>query len=360
MPWIDVLDGGMLTTVQDTGRAGSQRYGVPVSGAMDGFALRAANRLVGNAAGAAGLEMTLTGPELRFESTAIVAITGADLAPQIDGEPVANWRTLRVRAGSVLSFAGVRDGLRAYLAVAGGIDVPIVLGSRSTYTRSGLGGFDGRALRTGDRVPVGENQSGLSPKMFAMPAHEVPRYGHACTVRVILGPQDDAFSDDGRGTFLDASYTLTTQSDRIGCRFQGPPIRHHAGADIVSDGTVFGAIQVSGDGMPIVLMADRGTTGGYTKIATVITADLTKIAQAIPGDRVRFTAVDLEAAHTLFDQQESWLDAIDPGEAGHVEEAVFEEDSGAPLAAGGYQSLADALADRHGDGSRDRDARSKP
>jgi len=423
MRTIEMLDGGLFTTVQDLGRLQYQRYGVAVSGAMDSFALRAANRLVGNADSAAGLEVTLLGPEMRFAQPAQMAVTGANLGPSVDGRPIPMWRTVAVRAGSVLSFSGQRDGMRAYLAVDGGIDVPVVLGSRSTSTRSGLGGFEGRPLRAGDVLPVGEPPSlatlergdprhavpgaagfvpgrpGCSASEKATPLElagrplgspgcsasekttplelagrplgspgsnpafgngprgaparrrarsrkAIPSYGHDHRVRVVFGPQDDAFSDEGRSTFLTAVYTMTSQSDRIGCRFDGPRIAHRTSADIVSDGTTLGIVQVSGDGMPIVLMADRGTTGGYTKIATVISADVWRLAQAGPGDRVRFEAVALDEALERLREQEAVLDALvgpEPDGSSAPDEDVYDEDAGSGLAAGGFGDLADAL-----------------
>ena len=307
MDVIEVIEGGLFTTVQDLGRYGYQRYGVPVSGAMDLFALRVANVLVGNQEEDAGLEVTLLGPDLVFLTDTIIAITGADLAPRLDEQPLAMWRAVAVPWGSALTFAGIRDGARAYLAVAGGIDVPHVLGSRSTYTRSLLGGVEGRALRPGDRLQNSSNRPVNGAEGRKLPQEQVPTYGHSHTLRVVLGPQEDAFTQEGVDTFLSSAYTVTPQSDRTGYRLQGARIQHKAGADIVSDGTPFGAVQVAGDDMPIVLMADRGTTGGYTKIATVISVDLARMAQAAPGDTVLFRSVSLEEAHQAQRQQETML-----------------------------------------------------
>jgi biotin-dependent carboxylase-like uncharacterized protein len=344
---IRVLAPGLLTTVQDLGRVGSQRFGVPVSGAMDRWSLRAANRLVGNPDGAAALEITLGGPVLRFDGQGLIALAGADLDARLDGRPLAAWQSVPVGSGSTLAFGGARDGMRAYLALAGGIDVPVVLGSRSTFARSGLGGFRGRALRAGDRVPVGAGGASAPRRGRRIPRGAVPVYGHAHTLRAVLGPQDDAFTEEGIRLFFGERYTLASQSDRVGCRFAGPRIAHRAGADIVSDGTVFGAVQVTGDGLPIVLMADRGTTGGYTKIAAVASADLPRLAQARPGDHVRFERISAGEAQALLRDAEAQLDRIgrdEPGAEGA--EAVYDEDSAAPLAAEGYGFLADALAAR--------------
>ena len=348
MNGIDVLAGGMLTTVQDLGRSGFQRYGVPESGAMDAWSLRAANRLVGNPDGAAALEMTFVGPVLRFEDHAVVALTGADLGPMLDGHPVAPWRSFTAAPGSILTFSGAHDGLRGYLAIAGGIDVPEILGSRSTSVTLALGGLEGRPLRAGDHVRVGADDLQAEGPVRRLPRHAIPAWGHTPAVRVVMGPQDDAFTDEGISTLLGETYTLALQSDRIGCRFLGPRIAHREAADIVSDGTVFGSVQVTGDGLPIVLMADRGTTGGYTKIATVATADLPRLAQAAPGDRVRFTRVSVEEAQALL--RDAWrrLDEIGPAELGTgFAAAVYEEDSGAALVAEACGDLADALDGEH-------------
>jgi biotin-dependent carboxylase-like uncharacterized protein len=306
---IEVIDGGFFTTVQDLGRYGYQRYGVPVSGAMDLFALRVANLLVGNPQSAAALEITLAGPQLRFLADAVVVITGADLQPQIDDRPVPTWRPFAAPDGAVLSFGAARDGLRAYLGIAGGIDVPVVLGSRSTFVKGGIGGVEGRPLRSGDRVASsGRALEQMNGRTF--PQEHVPAYGHDHTVRVILGLQEEAFTADGVATFLSAAYVVTPKSDRIGCRLAGPPVPHTGSPDIISDGNPFGAVQIAGDGLPIVLLADRGTTGGYTKLATVISVDLGRLAQALPGDRVSFRAVSLEEAHRAIEAQERVLDHV--------------------------------------------------
>ena len=310
MDVIEVQDGGLLTTVQDLGRYGYQRYGVPVSGALDQFALRVANVLVGNQEGDAGLEIALVGPGLRFLADTVIAITGGDLDPRLDDESVAMWRAIAVAQGGTLSFGGLRDGMRGYLAIAGGIDVPQVLGSRSTYTRSRLGGLEGRALKSGDRLLAFGEEPATQVEGRNLPREQVPNYGHSHALRVVLGPQEDAFSQQGINTFLSAIYTVTHQSDRVGYRYQGPQIEHKGGADIVSDGIPFGAVQVTGDGMPIVLLADRGTTGGYTKIATVISVDIALVAQATPGDTMSFRSVTVEEAHLALRQQEDEIQQL--------------------------------------------------
>ena len=311
MDLLEVLDGGILTTVQDLGRTGYQRYGVPQSGALDSYALRVGNILVGNPDGAAGLEMTLAGPRLRILADTVLAVTGADLQPRINDAPFPTWHATPAPAGSVLSFGDMARGMRAYLAVAGGIDVPPVMGSRATYVRARLGGLEGRSLRPGDLLPAAwegplDRVDGRRLPDEGVPVPQMP----FPVLRVVLGPHTDAFSPDGVRTFLDAAYTISPQSDRTGYRLQGPAVEHSGRADIVSEGVPLGAIQVAGDGMPMVLLADRGTTGGYTKLATVISVDLPLLAQATPGDVVTFQSVSLEEAHALLRRQEEFLDNV--------------------------------------------------
>lgn len=309
---IEVVKPGMLTLVQDLGRYGFQQFGVPVAGAMDQHAAAVGNLLVGNDRTAAVLEMMMLGPELKLGFDGYIALTGADLGPKINGAPVAMWQTLAVNAGDVLSFAGLRAGLRGYLAISGGIDTPLVMNSRSTYTKAALGGYEGRALKAGDQVPVGERtgeRAGALPTL-AIPTDQIPVYGTSKEVRVVLGPQDDAFTAAGIQTFLEHIYTVTNECDRMGYRLDGPSIEHVKGGDIISDGIAFGAVQVPGHGKPIVMMADRQTTGGYTKIAGVISVDLPLLAQSKPGDQIRFKKVTLEEAHALLKARETFFDEI--------------------------------------------------
>ena len=310
MKVIEIIDGGILTTVQDLGRYGYQRYGVPVSGGLDRFALRAANIMVGNRETEAGLETTLAGLRLRFIEDTVIAITGADITPQMDGQAAPAWRPFAVPGGAVLSFDGVIEGMRAYVAVAGGIDVPQVLGSRSTYTRSSLGGLEGRALISSDILHTPGDGPIERVEGKTLPSEQIPAHGHSHTLRVVMGPQDDAFAQEGIRTFLSSTYEVSPQSDRIGYRLQGPAIQHTDGADIVSDGIPLGAVQVTGDGMPVVLLADRGTTGGYAKIATVITTDIPRLAQAAPGDTITFQQVSVEDAHVALREQEEVIQRL--------------------------------------------------
>ena len=308
---LEIVEPGLLTTVQDTGRFGYQRYGVPTSGAVDLFAIRAANLLAGNSEGAAGLEMTVMGPTVRFLNDAWISIAGADLGPRLDGGPIPPWESVAVSSGAVLSFDGARDGMRAYMAITGGIDVPVVMGSRSTYVKGTIGGHQGRALKASDVLSRAERWHNTPPEGNRLPDHLAPPfYGHAHQIRVVLGPQDAAFTRDGVQSFLTSEYTVSIQSDRMGYRMEGPAIEHVSGPDVISDGTPFGAVQVPGDGQPIVLLSDRGTTGGYAKIATVISSDIGTLAQAMPGDTVRFAEVSVEKAHAILREREKALQDI--------------------------------------------------
>jgi antagonist of KipI len=297
---LEILEPGFLTTVQDAGRVGWARYGVPPSGPLDTAAFRAANRLVGNPPDAAGLEITLTGPTLRCSRPALVAVCGAEFALWAGSIPVPTWHAVFLRAGDLLRFGERRSGARATLAIDGGIAVPRFLDSRSTYLPGGFGGFEGRALQAGDTLPLGAGVR--HPAMQAghvWPRSERPSYSAAPTLRVVLGPQDDAFTPAGLETFLSAAYVLSLESNRMGARLQGPRIAHRDATGIVSDGIVAGSVQVPADGQPIVMLADHQTTGGYPKIATVVQADLPLLAQVLPGDSVRFEAVTLAEAQAL-------------------------------------------------------------
>ena len=311
-PTLEIVSPGLLTTVQDLGRFGYQRYGIPVCGALDSVSLRIANILVGNRDHMAGLEMTAIGPTIRFMEDTTIAVVGADLEPTLDRSSMAAWESVRAAAGSVLSFGAPRDGLRAYLAVEGGIEVPIVMNSRATDTRGEFGGFEGRALSAGDILSTGYSPHPVAylPNRLPPGISRHPTYGQQFTIRVVLGPQDDAFTEEGISTLLNSEYTVSNDADRTGCRLEGPTIEHISSGDIVSDGTSLGSVQVPGNGTPIILLSDRGTTGGYTKIATVISADIGLLAQAMPGARIRFLEVSVEEAHEIFWEQERMIAEI--------------------------------------------------
>lgn len=295
---VEILDPGFLTTVQDLGRFGYQRLGIPTAGAMDPFALRAANALVGNDQGAACLECTLVGPRVRFTEACLIAIAGADLGPRLEGRDIEGWKAHLVRPGAVLEFGGRRSGARAYLAVSGGIALEPWLGSRSTYLLASVGGLEGRALKEGDLLPIGRGSVTLSRPSISPDRR--PPYSDNPTVRVILGPHWDRFTEEGIHTFLSNGYEITGDSNRMGYRLEGPKIAHTRGPDLISCGIPLGGIQVPGSGQPIVLMADHQTTGGYTMIATVIQADIPLVAQCLPGERLRFRTVEMEEARASY------------------------------------------------------------
>lgn len=298
---LEVLDPGLLTTVQDAGRVGWARYGVPPSGPLDAAAFNAANALVGNPPGAAALEITLAGPTLRVPRECLIAVCGADFDLWVGTLPVPLWHAVYARAGRIITFGARRSGARAYLAISGGIALPPFLGSQATYLPGGFGGLDGRALRAGDRLPLGVAADDLVMRAGRVwPTERRPPYTPQPTLRVVLGPQDDYFTAEGVATFLDSAYQLTPEADRMGARLQGPPVAHRGPTGIVSDGVVSGSVQIPPDGQPIVMLADHQTTGGYPKIATVVRADLPLLAQLLPGDRVRFAAVTLAEAQSAF------------------------------------------------------------
>ena len=297
---IEVRESGARLTVQDLGRRGSQRYGVSVSGVLDFRAAMLGNRLVGNPITSAVLESTYGGVELRVDQETRVAVTGAEFHVAINGFEMPTWETLIVPQNGVLSIGGPIIGLHTYVAVAGGIDSPIVLGSRSTHLASGIGGA---ALTRGDRLHIGSESAGEThPPAGSRASSEIalPTAGNEFTIRAIRGPQYDSFGEEARRCFWESSYEVSVRSDRQGMRLEGPRVDAIDGKhDIVSDAAYMGAVQVPGDGMPIVLLADRQTTGGYTKITSVIRADLPALVQRPPGSAIRFSEVGIEEAESL-------------------------------------------------------------
>jgi biotin-dependent carboxylase-like uncharacterized protein len=293
---IRVVDPGPLTTVQDRGRYGQLRFGISPSGPVDAHAHAIANRLVGNPADAAALECTLSGPRLAIETACAMAVTGAEMPVKINGAAVPMWTTLRLAPGDEVRIGMARSGLRGYVAFSGGFAMPQVLGSQSTYLRGRLGGVHGRMLKSNDVLPL---RPAVLPPPMQVPAGQRPLYGSEIEAHVVLGPQQDRFTARGIATFLASTYTMLPQSDRMGARLKGERVEHAAGHDIVSDGTALGAVQVPGDGQPIVLLVDRQSTGGYTKIATVCSFDIGRIGQLRPGQAVRFRSVSVEEAHAM-------------------------------------------------------------
>jgi antagonist of KipI len=316
---LHVLKPGLLTTVQDAGRYGYQRYGVMAGGAMDSFALRVANLLVGNPEGEAALEITLQGPALRAEDDLLVAICGGHLAPTLDGEPVPEWQAVPVKKGSVLEFRYAQHGCRAYLAVAGGFEVPEVLESKSTFVRGKMGGFHGRALQAGDvlacgKAPADATANAIAAERFAATTRSrfvswklFPAYAKEPVIRVTRGNQFEAFDAESRERFFTEIFQVTPQSDRMGYRIDGPPLRLSSPLEMISEAVTFGTVQVPPGGNPIVLLADRQTTGGYPKLAQVASVDLPVLAQLKPGDKMTFAEITLEEAQELYLQRERGL-----------------------------------------------------
>ena len=309
---ICVQRGGPLTTVQDKGRLGYQNLGFSASGAMDRRALRLANLLLDNEENAAVLEVTMVGPKFTFESPNCFVLTGADLKASLNGQMLETNRVYAAGAGDVVDFpqSFPSRGARAYIGFAGGLDLPPLMGSRSTYLKGKMGGLEGRGLKAGDRLEFLAPRPQLPnlEKRRLLEDFEAMYGGRQVKIRVILGPQEDSFTPEGLELFLNQPYRVTPNSDRMGSRLDGPVIPHKGRADIISDGIAFGAIQVPSEGKPIILLADRQSTGGYTKIANVITVDLPKVAQRMVGDEIRFEAVSVEQAQQWLRQEEEALE----------------------------------------------------
>ncbi|GAA4295068.1 biotin-dependent carboxyltransferase family protein [Nibribacter koreensis] len=317
---------GLLTTVQDLGRNGHQKEGVIVSGAMDALALRIGNLLVGNPENTASLEMSLLGPVLSFTQDHVIAVTGVDLSPKIDGEPIPLWRPVLVKKGARLSFGAPKTGGRAYLCVAGGIAVEPILGSASTYLKAGFGGWHGKALAVGVELETNavspemlsflqKLEGRLAGKSFAAsswtPSPEVlPAYSHNPTIRAVRGPEYDWFTPESKASFWQAPFQITPQSDRMGFQLEGATLELQKPQELLSTAVTFGTVQVPSNGNPIVLLADHQTTGGYPRIAQVITADLSKLAQTMPGQFLQFQVVILEEAQYMYIKQERNLEKL--------------------------------------------------
>lgn len=300
-----VLEPGPYTTVQDQGRYGYQQFGVPPTGVLDMFAYKAANMLVGNSQDPAVLEMTFSGPCLEVLADADISITGAVMPTLLNDQPADNWCSLKVRQGDILKPGMAEKGCRAYLAVTGGIDVPLVMGSRSCYTGAGIGGYKGRPLAGGDILCRGQGE--LCGVFRRLPQEFIPEYSSEIVLRAMPGPQDDFF-DQGMTTFFESEFTVTPQANRMGYRLHGPGIFPRKGMpkSIISEPNLAGGVQIPEDGQPIILLAEQ-TMGGYTKIATVISADISRVAQAVPGDKIRFEQVSMETAHELLCRQKELI-----------------------------------------------------
>lgn len=311
MSALHVVKPGLLTTVQDLGRWGRQAIGVPVAGPMDPFSHRLANALVSNEPGAATLEITLIGPEVVFEDERVSAVTGAAFDLSLDGQPVQGSRAFLARRGARLTFGQRRRGSRAYLAVGGGLAVPLVLGSRATHVLSRIGGFGGRALQAGDRVPLGARPAEFRKARAFEPANERAIPDRHAQVRILPGPHQDRFVPGAFDRLQSTPYAIANESDRMGFRLRGPAIEHRTDASMISDATPLGVLQVPASGQPVLLMADRQTTGGYPAIATVIAADIGLAGQLAPGDTISFVLCSRGEALAALITQERALMAIE-------------------------------------------------
>jgi antagonist of KipI len=310
MSVIQVEAPGLLTTVQDLGREGFGPMGVSPSGAADSISLRIGNRLVGNAEKEAGLEMTLLGGTFLFPDGAIVALTGSDFGATLDGAPVERWKSSEVNPGKTLSLGLTRSGARCYLCVRGGIAVKLLLGSASTHILSGLGGLDGRPLRKGDVLNIGvlSKEPGNRPfKRATLATQALDSVSPRKVLRVTPGPQCDWFPESSQRLFYASIYRVAEESNRMGLRLEGTPIPAHSRGEMITEGVSLGAIQVPDGGLPIVLFVEQQTTGGYPKIANVISADLPSVGQLRPRDEVRFEKVGWEIAHCLLRETEELL-----------------------------------------------------
>ncbi|MGG4040199.1 biotin-dependent carboxyltransferase family protein [Bacillus smithii] len=299
---IHVTKGGMLTVVQDLGRFGYQSYGFIVSGAMDAFAMKIANITVGNPENEAVLEMNFVGPTLLFEENMVISLFGADMLPEKNGEAIAHGKPISVKKGDVLRFHAAVKGSRCYLAVKGGFDLPPVLNSKSTHLSAKIGGFHGRKLESGDRIPI-RQPSRILPVSWVIGnsyRHYIGTEDH--TIRFVKGRQYDWFTEEAISRFQNEKFQITPQSDRMGYRLEGPSLSLKKSKELITEGATFGSIQVPPNGQPIILMADRQPTGGYPKIGQVIQADLPKLSQMRPGDTIQFQQISLKEAQQILIQ----------------------------------------------------------
>jgi len=305
---IEILASGVQTSVQDLGRASFQKMGMPMSGVMDNYSARCANLLVDNHESAALLEAALLGPEIKFLEKNLVAVTGADMNAKINEVKIKSHKSYLVNAGDVLKLHHAASGLRTYIAFAGGIDVPLLMDSYSTYIRGGIGGFLGRALKPGDVLDTFYTDKYLISEMHDS---HINTYPCDIVVRVVMGPHCECFLQEGLDTFLTQEYTIGSRSDRMGIFLEGLSLAFsNETADILSSAILMGSIQVTNDATPVILMAERQTTGGYAQIATVISPDLPKLSQARPGNKVRFQKVDVYEAQSLYREYEQKITAI--------------------------------------------------
>lgn len=323
---IKILNSGLLSTIQDMGRIGYQESGFSTSGALDKKALQIANILVDNPIQEAGIEMTLMGATMEFQADNVIAITGGDFLPMVNQVSIPMYTAISLKKGDILSFGFAKSGCRAYIAFAGGLDIPRILGSKSTNLKCSVGGFYGRGLKAEDEIlflaPLSALQ-GLSGRTLSSQIgkesknkflqellgresfllSDINDNQEEKILRVVLGPQENYFTEKGLNTFFGETYILSNESDRMGCKLEGPEIEYKSTVDIISDGIPFGGIQISSNGKPIIMLADRQTTGGYAKIGTIISTDIPLLAQRKPGDKIRFELITLEKAHNLYKKE---------------------------------------------------------
>lgn len=304
---IEIISAGMLSTVQDLGRFKVMKNGFTQSGVMDAYSTKIANKLCKNDVNAPVIEMTMLGITAKFKGEHIFAISGGIFDISFNGNPIRTNKAYVAKDGDVLSIKGAKQGLRCYLAVAGGFDVPLFMGSASTNLKINVGGFNGRKLKAGDILKIGK-----ADKIKNIEKRELPEntYNNTVRVRVVLGPQDDMFSENDLMLFSKQQYTVTSDLDRMGIRLWGIALRGKEKLEIISDAITFGSIQITNSGMPIILMADHQTTGGYAKIATVISADLPKLAQVKPNDKISFEIIDIDTAEKAAIKQKKFIDKL--------------------------------------------------
>ena len=308
MAQILIVSPGAQSGVQDLGRVGYQKMGMPAAGVMDNYAARCANILVGNRESAGLIEAALLGPEIKFLSKTLVAVTGADMGAEINGVKIKGWKSYPVNKGDILKLKGALSGLRGYIAFSGGISVPLVMGSYSTYMKGGIGGVEGRALKAGDIIDINFSY-GLGIR--DMDSSHIPVYDNNIVLRAVPGPFAEHFTDEAYELFFGQTYTVGPRSDRMGIFLEGSPLTFTGEtADILSSAILMGSIQVTNDATPVLLMADRQTTGGYAQIATVITPDLPKAAQAKPGVKVTFQKVNVTEAQNIYKEYEEKITHI--------------------------------------------------
>ncbi len=302
---IHIINPGIFTTVQDLGRFGYQEFGMPVSGAMDWYSFKLANTILNNDINAACLEATYNGPEFEVLKKTRMIITGGYPKLLINSLQEDPLKVHHLKKGDIVSIGTITKGCRIYISFTGGIDVPLVMNSRSTYLRAKLGGYKGRILKQDDILTF--NKSRHKPVRKTIPESKILQYSNHQIIRVVGSTDIDHFTLEGVKTFLTSEYLISSQSDRMGYRLDGPPIEHEQNADIISSGMCNGAIQIPGSGSPIIMLADRQTVGGYSKIGNIITADLPLLAQLKPGDNIKFKQVKLVEAHNILQERETEL-----------------------------------------------------